>query len=130
MPHRLAALPTFTRIDDNDAVDLWPEAPAQSYSDGNALGRSRAQELIDTVHRTRSLSLLTQVMEVIASRGSIGGMEVGFFHGLSRELLNPEVITEFVSVPPERQFRVGRKLGPLAVVVNDDEAQPLVAAAG
>jgi hypothetical protein len=120
MEQKLASLPPFTCLDDGDTVDLWPGSPTGNYSEANAIGRTRAQELIDVIRRTGSVVLLTHVFETIAKKGQFGGMEIGFFHGLSLELLNPEKIVEFVSVPPERQFRLGRKHGPLAVVVSDN----------
>jgi hypothetical protein len=103
-------------------VDLWPAQPAGKYSEANAIGRTRAQELIDVMRRTGSVVLLTHVFEAIAKKGQFGGMEIGFFHALSLELMNPEKITEFVTVPPERQFRVAHKHGHLAIVASDDGA--------
>lgn len=122
MPERLNALPTFTCIDDGDSINLWPESTASTYSEANQAGRARAEELVDVIRKTQSPSLLGHVMEAIAAKGSSGGMEVGFFHALSIELMNPHVIREFVTAPPERQFRLGRKVRHLAVVVDGEPA--------
>lgn len=129
MPHR-RELPAFTCIDDGETVDLWPPSLTESYSESNTIGRARAQELIDVMRRTGSVVLLTHVSEAIAKKGEFGGMEIGFFHGLSLELMNPEKIIEFLTTPPERQFRVGRKLGPLGIVASDDRVFEKAAAAG
>lgn len=120
MPERLQSpLPTFICTDDGENINLWPEAAPASYSIGNQIGRARAEELIDIIRRTQSPALLGHVFAAIAKKGTIGGVEIGFFHSMSLELMNPEKITEFVAVPPERRFRVGLKVGHLAVVEPD-----------
>lgn len=120
MADRLKMLPTFTCIDDDQRVDLWPPAPPETatYRAANDVGRARAAELCDVVRRTQSPVLLGHVIEAIARTASFGGMEIGFFHALSVELITPVTVTEFVQVPPERHFKSAVKEGPLRLVVN------------
>lgn len=120
MSDRFTSLPAFTCIDAGNHVDLWPDSDPCSYGEANEIGRGRAAELTDVIRRTQSPVLLGHVIEAIVAKGRIGGMEIGFFHALSIEILNPEKIVEFVATPPERQFRIGHKIGHLAMVIGDE----------
>jgi hypothetical protein len=111
-------LPAFTCL--GDSVDLWPAIPAgMSYSDKNTVGRERAAELVEVMRRTESPVLLGHVMEAIAE-GAFGGVEVGFFHALSLEIIAPPRVTEFVGVNAREDdrgsFAVGTCLGHLRIV--------------
>lgn len=117
MADRLESLPTFTCIDYGEQrVNLWPDPGIKNYGEANAAGRARAEELVRVIRTTRSTVLLGNVIEAINASGRFGGLEIGFFHALSIELMNPETTTEFVTVAPEREFRLSRKLGCLGLV--------------
>jgi hypothetical protein len=120
MPERLSKLPTFTMVGDDNEINLWPVSGPVGYTEGNNIGRARAADLVEVMRRTNSPVLLAHVIEAIVNRGEIGAVETGFFHAISKELLTPHILTEFVTVPPERQFRVGRQVGHLKVVANED----------
>jgi len=86
------------------------------YGEANAVGRARAEELLGVIKRTESPAMLGHVMEAIVKSGRFGGMEVGFFHVLSQEILAPEAIREFVEVPRDNDFPVAFQLNHLRMV--------------
>lgn len=110
------ALPAFTCL--GESVDLWPGVSDDlSYSDKNEVGRARAGELVEVMRRTESPALLGHVMQAIAKVGEFGGVEVGFFHALSAELIWPPRVTEFVQVEQRDQnFPVAAVVGHLRIV--------------
>jgi hypothetical protein len=116
MPERLKALPTFCCIEEDDRLNLWPDAPHSSYSEANELGRARAAELVNVIRRTGSPSILSHVFEAIATKRKMGGVEIGFFHALSMELMTPVVVQQFIEVPREREFHTTRQMGNLRLV--------------
>jgi hypothetical protein len=106
-------LPAFANI--GDQTELWPESPAMGWSQANALGRERAEDLLETMRRTDAPNLLGHVVEAMVKRGVYDGVAVGFCQVLAVTLMQPPVV-EFVEVPVERTFPIGRKKGPLALV--------------
>jgi hypothetical protein len=96
------------------APDLWPDVQPETYSEANQVGRDRAGELVERMRRTDSPALLGITVEAIIAKGKIGGVEIGFFHALSIELMQAQV-TQFVEVPADRNHG-GRKMGHLQLV--------------
>lgn len=116
VPERLESLPSFCCVDEGDRLNLWPDASHSSYRQANEIGRDRAAELVDVVRKTESPMLLGHVFEAIAAKSNLGGVEIGFFHALSTELMTPVVVQEFVEVPRSREFHTARQMGHLRVV--------------
>jgi hypothetical protein len=103
------SLPTFTCISDG-RTDLWPDTEPMGYGAANQVGRDRAADLVEVMRRTATPALLGHVIEAIVRKGIYGGVEVGFFHALSVEVIDCHPVTEFVEiqrdfVPPRRTDR-------------------------
>lgn len=69
------------------------------FGAANKIGRDRAAELVEVMRRTATPALLGHTIEAIVRKGNFGGVEVGFFHALSVELLCRQPVREFVEVP-------------------------------
>jgi hypothetical protein len=111
-----SSLPAFASVG-----DLWPEIDGLTYSEANAEGRERSDQLIEIMRKTDCPAVLGFVVEAIvkaaASRDSaeLSGVEIGFFHNLALALMQAPVV-EFVDVAREPRFNVAAQLGCLRVV--------------
>jgi hypothetical protein len=110
--------PDFTITGSDGKVDLWPPIPPMSYAQANEIGRERAAEVVQLIRRANSPSLLGHMADAIANCNRFGGLEVGFFHGISLELINPSLsVTEFIEIP-NRQIPISGQMGHLRVVAG------------
>ncbi len=64
------------------ALDLWSPADAGSYRQGNDIGRSRADELVQYMRDNQAPMVLGHVVQAIVARGEYGAIEIGFFNQL------------------------------------------------
>lgn len=108
-----AKFPNFTCVGKAGSVDLWPETQSEGWGADNAVGRTRATELLSIMRKTDNPALLGHVVEAIGKRGVHGGVEVGFFHELAVNMMQLPV-REMIEVPLRRDFG-GVRLGHLQI---------------
>lgn len=111
------SLPAFTCLS-ADAVDLWPAASAgMPYGEQNTLGRERAEDLLDVIRRTGSPVLLGHVLEAMVKKGKFEGVEIGFCHALSVDMMLNKEVRQFVEVQKRHAVHDAQaRLGHLTLV--------------
>ncbi len=74
-------------VAESKRVNLWPEVQTGTYSEACQIGKARAAELLDYMQRNDSPFVLGHVADAIAQRGSVGGVETGFFQVIAERAL-------------------------------------------
>lgn len=66
-------------------IDMWIDGKATgcSYAEGNAIGRARADELLQYMSARAAPMVLGHVVARIAEKGAYGAVEIGFFNQLA-----------------------------------------------
>lgn len=76
-----------------DSTDFWPAPPdGLSYAEGNALGRARADELVQLMSENHFTALLGRLAEAIAAKGEFGAVEIGFFTQVAAYAVQGEIV--------------------------------------
>ena len=77
--------------------DYWNVAGSESgdWKKDNALGRDMAARLIDCMHQTEAPFLLGHVVNAMADKKRIEGIEIGFLHGIAEAAMSTAEPTAF-----------------------------------
>lgn len=81
-------------------IDMWigSKADGCSYAEGNAIGRARADELLQYMANRGAPMVLGHIVARIAEKGAYGPIEIGFFNQLAVAAITNEAGAHHASI--------------------------------